>query len=280
MKSKKTKNKSSSTENTPAMRSTDLEKARKVFEQYPDRHVRITPRGEVIHPIWGPVFYDAPLPDISQKLDRVQQVNQMVKTKLKEFIYSHSLEDIIQRLDPYYIFWFLRDAKEYLSTDDFTRIFRLASDKATFCYEYCRSSDAILELFKYCNLQKFMTDEEWERRRELQCRHSGSKIVYRGCGMRDDADAVTWVTNPSAPIRDERFRETLEIYDYTGFRAEIKAEDIIAVIHGDWEIYILDPDKLQNIKRVDLRDYCYQDELCIHDWESWEGQRNLEKSDP
>ena len=52
-----------------------------------------------------------------------------------------------------------------------------------------------------------MTDEEWERRRELQCRHSGSKIVYRGCGMRDDADAVTWVTNPSAPIREERFRD-------------------------------------------------------------------------
>lgn len=268
MKSKKTKNKSSSTENTQAVRSTDQEMVRKILERYIDKPVHIVPYERVLAPDWDFLFLDTSLLELSGQPSGVQQVNQIVKTGLKKFIYSHSLEDIIQRLDPYCTFGFLREAKEYLSTDDFSRMFRLASEKIGFCYDIYVDMDEVLELFKCCNLQKFMTAEERKKWEQLKRQPTGSVSVYRCYSEAGDENAVNWATNPSAPIKDDRFGVIYD--DYVGYRAEINEDDVIAIIYDYWEIYILDPDKLQDIECIDLRDDCDWDELDEADWEGWE----------
>lgn len=268
MKSKKTTNKSSSMENTKAVRSTDQEMVRKILERYIDKPVRIVPHELVTAPDWDYFFLDTSLLELSGKPSEVQKVNQIVKARLKKFIYSQSLEDIIKLLSSYCAFGFLREAKEYLSTDDFSRMFRLASEKIGFGYDIYADMDEVLELFKCCNLQKFMTAEERKKWEQLKRQPTGSVSVYRGYSEVDDENAVTWATNPSAPIKNDRFGVIFD--DYVGYRAEINEDDVIAIIYDYWEIYILDPDKLQDIECIDLRDDCDWDELDEADWEGWE----------
>lgn len=170
------------------------------------------------------------------------------------------------------IFGALSEAKEYLSTDDFSRMFRLALDRINFCYNpYIISKAKLLELFKCCNLQKFMTAEEWKSWEELQRQPSETETVYRG--YVEAENAVVWTNNRRAVTGDsDRFGET---YDSVGYKAEIHKKDIIAVIHGrcetslifHYKMYVLDPDKLQNIEPVYLNELCNWDYPDVDDWD-------------
>ena len=137
----KNKIRSSSTGNTTAVHSTDQEMVRKIFERYIDKPVEIARHHLVTHPFWWIGYWEDTVQEILQKANGVQQVDQMIKAMLKGSIYSHSLEDTMLHLDPHCIFSFLREAKEYLSTDDFSPMYRLASNAIGFGYEYCADKD-------------------------------------------------------------------------------------------------------------------------------------------
>lgn len=266
--------KSSSTGNTPAVHSTDQQKVRKIFKWYINQSdVKIYTTGLVEHPAWEEKFWEDPLPEILKRPYGTWQVKQEIKSKLKRFIDFHPLEDTMQHLSLGCVFGALREAKEYLSTDDFSRMFRLASDRINFCYNPYIDKAKLLELFKCCNLQKFMTVEEWESWEELQRQPSETETVYRG--YVEVENAVIWTNNPQAVTGDGgRFGET---YDFVGYKAEIQKKDIIAVIHGScrtyhaiyYKMYVLDPDKLQNIEPVYLNELCswdYPDEDDLDEW--------------
>lgn len=259
--------------NTPTVRSTDQEKVRKIFRWYINQSdVKIYTTGLVEHPAWEEEFWEAPLSEILKQPYGTWPVKQEIKNKIKKFIDSHPLEDTMRHLTLGCIFGALSEAKEYLSTDDFSRMFRLALDRINFCYNpYIISKAKLLELFKCCNLQKFMTAEEWKSWEELQRQPSETETVYRG--YVEAENAVVWTNNRRAVTGDsDRFGET---YDSVGYKAEIHKKDIIAVIHGRceknlifyYEMYVLDPDKLQNIEPVYLNELCNWDYPDVDDWD-------------
>ena len=100
---------------------------------------------------------------------------------------------------------------------------------------------------------------------------SETETVYRG--YVEAENAVVWTNNRRAVTGDsDRFGET---YDSVGYKAEIHKKDIIAVIHGrcetslifHYKMYVLDPDKLQNIEPVYLNELCNWDYPDVDDWD-------------
>lgn len=264
--------------NTEA-RVTNPEKVRQIIEQYIDQvDVGISNNGFVWHPVWLDRSWKSetafPEEDIILKMmDKphgLQKVNDMAKAAIKDFIRKHSLDSIFRNLGMPYSFKILRDAKEHMSADDFTRLLRTTWEAHHFCFyeDDDFSNDDLWELLQSCDPQKFMTSDELE-----WYEHDTPPLVslYRGD---DDQYALVWAFSPVGVIVNSggRFGDA---DCYQGYTAHIKKEDIFAVnidrFDGGYIGFIVNPDKLYRVEfEQDLRGYCDRDELSEDDWEGWD----------
>lgn len=270
-----TKNTPTTKEDSAMNRTTNPEKVRQIIEQYIDQvDVLVHDNGFVRHPVWldSNWKFEAAFPEkaiILEMMDKpygLQKVNDMAKAAIKDFIRKRSLDSIFCDLGMPFGFKILRDAKEHMSADDFTRLLRTtweASDFA-FCADNDFSDDDLWELLQSCDPQKFMTSEEWE---QFQQSVSLPETLFRG---EESPDSFIWTDIDSLGellrTGDERFGE---VYYYRGYTAHVHSEDIFAIVLGDsCTGYIVNPDKLEDVEdEDDLRMYCDRDELPEECWE-------------
>lgn len=265
-------------QNNAEVRVTNQAKVREIIEKYIDNSdVKVLDKGrKVVHPLmrgnrWQ---FESGFPEESSILKIVnkphglQKVKDMAKAAVKKYLRSCSLEDNFTFMPMPYYFKILKEAKAYLSTDDFSWLLRVAWEVDDFVYyeDGGIDPDEILDLLKSCNPQAFMTDEEWE---DLQKFTPSSVDVYRN----DGPDAFIWAYTPTVAIGDTiRYGE---FSDYEGCMASIAKEDIFAAIQ-DYNYhygFILNPDKLRDIEYIsDLRDYCDRDELDEEDWDGYDDE--------
>ena len=270
----------SSAPNDAVARVTDQEAVRKIIEQYIDKaYLKISEySGLVYHSAWRGSDWrsEANLPKKTNALlTEWQKLDDTAKDAITEHVRKWSLADIFCRLKMPYAFKILKDAKAYISTDEFPQLLRVAWESDDF--EYSGSWDfthyEILELLESCNMQKFMTGDEWKKFKAVKETNYPIK-VYRGFSTIDtsfsqDGDAFVWASSLTDVIcsngkfsnRDENTVDSASSvaeatycgYERSseGYEAYVKSEDVLAVVNmGRCTGYIVNPDKLCDVATI------------------------------
>lgn len=267
-------NSSSNQSNTEAC-ITNPEKVWEIIEQYIDTvNAAIYFDGGVFYPVCTDLKWreEPGFPDITTVLKIMnnphgaQEINNKAKAAVKKYLRKYSLNDAFHHIKARYGFKILREAKEYIPTDEFSRLLRATWETSDFYFyeEDDFSNDDLWELLQSCDPQKFMTSEEWE---QFQQSVSLPETLFRG---EESPDSFIWTDIDSLGellrTGDEQFGE---VYYYRGYTAHVHSEDIFAIVLGDsCTGYIVNPDKLEDVEdKDDLRMYCDRDERPEECWE-------------
>lgn len=257
---KESVNTTSSNQRNTEVRVTNQEKVREIIEQYIDKFdMEILCNGFVFHPVFNVCFWkfepgfpneDSVL-EIMDQPHGLQKLNDMAKSAIKKYLREYSLTDIFESTKFPYYFKILKEAKAYLSTDEFSHLLRVAWEKDKFAYYSGAGINCteILELLKSCNPQAFMTADEWEY---FQHDLHSQEIFYRAKDT-DGPEAFVW----AAIKGPDRYSESP---DYGGYTAYIDKENIFAVVHNYPFGFIVNPYKLQSIEYVEDDWEGYNDE--------------------
>lgn len=274
-----------------------LDNLRKVVERFIDEndiefHVDGGKLRNIFHPVWGGKSWmlDRKLSEwttVETSLgnpEEMEKIQAALKAGMKEEVLAATRPDLLDRLNSPYMFYALKETKEFMTTEDFSA----AMSEAARPYnnelraEGDLSKDDLLELLKACDPKVFSDADLFQG-------HSGTDEVSV---YLDEVDSPTlvfsWCSSAEKLVNRTISIEGVESLKGRGaYKAKIKVQDILGCFDtkDEYDI-ILNPDKLYDVEYfgelsalcsiIALEKFCSKEELeeimDIFGWDDDEGE--------
>lgn len=243
-----------------------LEKFQKIIERYIDENdVTFEVQNGTVeycnYPVWGGIAWMNSNRELEiTSLDNPEEMSKIqatLKAAIKKEVSEFGLYNLLAfGLNSPYLFYVLKEAKEFMTTEDFSVAMAIAASNKDFSGVFREvdgvAKDDVVEMLKSCDPKIFATNELVPRRSD-----DGEVIVfleeqYTDEGEPDLSSVFAWFLWPENLIR--YYLDIYGIEDLAGhgvYTAKIKTEDIFGINKHHEHNVILNPNGLHDIEYID-----------------------------